>query len=127
MQLNTLANLSIFYTVWKVYTTRIKNEIYFYDCFMDQSYKFCDPVLNRFGQTNTYTHSLLEPKPLPPRNECRCWSAPAVLNQGFFAWVNSNKTTQSQISMYLNMLRESTTLRLVFLTILGEELEGGGP
>jgi hypothetical protein len=31
-----------------------------------------------FGQTNTYTRSLLEPKPLPPRNECRCWSAPAA-------------------------------------------------
>jgi len=29
-----------------------------------------------FGQTNTYTRSLLEPKPLPPRNEFRCWSAP---------------------------------------------------
>jgi hypothetical protein len=32
-----------------------------------------------FGQTNTYTRSLLEHKPLPPRNECRCWSAPAAI------------------------------------------------
>jgi hypothetical protein len=35
-----------------------------------------------FGQTNTYTRSLLEPKPLPPRNECRCWSAPTVFCYG---------------------------------------------
>jgi hypothetical protein len=32
----------------------------------------------RFGQINTCTRSLLEPKPLPPRNECRCWSAPTA-------------------------------------------------
>jgi hypothetical protein len=32
-----------------------------------------------WADQHLHTRSLLEPKPLPPRNECRCWSAPAHL------------------------------------------------
>jgi hypothetical protein len=35
-----------------------------------------DGVKSGLGRP-TPTPILLEPKPLPPRNECRCWSAPA--------------------------------------------------